>query len=175
MNMAEQDGLIIAFTGPGKGKTTAALGIALRAAGYGKRTVIIQFLKGEERSGEQLVRDIPLIVVHAFGAGFFRPGDDPQPQKEAAEKGWKTAENMILSGGTDILVLDEVSHAINLGFLPQSLILETLHRRKKGLHIILTGRDMPQDLLEIAHIATEMKELRHIYTSGRPAVKGIDY
>ena len=175
MDMTEKNGLIIAFTGPGKGKTTAALGIALRAAGHGKKTVIVQFLKENQKSGEQLLRDVPLIEIHAFGAGFFRPGDDPQPQKEAAEKGWKTAENMILSGGTDILVLDEVSHAINLGFLPQSLILETLRRRKKGLHIILTGRDMPQDLIEIAHIATEMKELRHIYTSGQPAVKGIDY
>ncbi len=175
MDMTEKNGLIIVFTGPGKGKTTAALGIALRAVGHGLRTAIVQFMKGKESSGEQRVRGIPLIDVHAFGAGFFRPGDDPQPQKEAAEKGWKTAENMILSGGTDILVLDEVSHAINLGFLPQSLILETLRRRKKGLHIILTGRDMPQDLIEIAHIATEMKELRHIYTSGQPAVKGIDY
>lgn len=173
--MTDKKGLIIVFTGTGKGKTTAALGIALRAAGHGKRTVIVQFLKGAERSGEQSLGDIPLIEVHAFGAGFFRPGDDPRPQKDAAAKGWKMAEDIILSGKADILVLDEISHAINFGLLPQPVVLETLNRRKEGLHIVLTGRDMPQDLIKIADIATEMNELRHVYRSGQPAVEGIDF
>lgn len=173
--MTRQDGLIIIFTGPGKGKTTAALGIALRAAGHGQRTVVIQFLKGGERSGEQLVRNVPLIEVHAFGTGFFKPGDDPGPHIEAAEKGWRMAEGIILSGSADILVLDEISHAINFGFLPTAVVSEAIHRRKPGLHIVLTGRDMPPDLMEIADIATGMKEIRHIYQSGQPAVKGIDY
>ncbi len=133
--MARQDGLIIIFTGPGKGKTTAALGIALRAAGHGQKTVVIQFLKGGEISGEQLVRNVPLIEVHAFGAGFFKPGDDPKPHRDAAEKGWRMAEDIILSGSADILVLDEISHAINFGFLPPAVVSETIRRKKPGLHI----------------------------------------
>ena len=169
------DGLIIVFTGAGKGKTTAALGIALRAAGHGLKTAVVQFLKGSERSGEQLVRDGPLIEVRAFGVGFFRPGDDPEPQRDAAAKGWKAAENIIRSGGADILVLDEVSHAINFGFLLLATVLETIRRKRQGLHIVLTGRNMPRELIDIADIATEMNELRHIYTSGQPAVKGIDF
>jgi cob(I)alamin adenosyltransferase len=173
--MIEKKGLVIVFTGPGKGKTTAALGIALRASGHGYKTVVVQFLKGTETSGEQLVGNFPLIEVHAFGTGFFKPGDDPQPHRDAAAKGWKVAESIILSGGADILVLDEVSHAINFGFLPPEIVLEAIHQKKPGLHIVLTGRDMPNDLIEIADIATEMKELRHIYREGLPAVEGIDY
>lgn len=172
--MAGKDGLVIVFTGPGKGKTSAALGIALRASGHGQKTVVVQFLKGREMSGEQLVRN-PLIEVHAFGAGFFRQGEDPQPHRDAAAQGWKMAEESILSDDTDILVLDEVSHAINFGFLPLEAVLGAMRSKGSGLHVILTGRDMPQSLIEIADIATEMKEISHIYTSGHPAVKGIDY
>ena len=175
MTMPEQHGLIIVFTGTGKGKTSAALGIALRAAGHGQKTAIIQFLKGGQRSGEQLVGNVPLVEVHAFGPGFFKPGDDPEPHKSAAEKGWRMAQDIILSGGAHVLVLDEISHAINFGFLPSTVVLETIRRKKPGLHIILTGRNMPPDLMKIADIATEMKEIRHIYQTGHPAVKGIDY
>lgn len=173
--MAGKDGLVIVFTGPGKGKTSAALGIALRASGHGKKTVIVQFLKGSEVSGEQILKDVPLVEVHAFGAGFFKPGDDPGPQKEVAEEGWKKAEAIILSGKADIVVLDEVSHAIKLGFLSLEAVLRAVHDKKPGLHLILTGRNMPDELLDIADIATEMKEVRHIYNTGQAAVKGIDY
>lgn len=173
--MADKKGLVIVFTGEGKGKTTAALGIALRAAGHGKRTVIVQFLKGTQRSGEQSLQNIPLIEIYAFGAGFFRQGDDPGPQKDAAAKGWKKARDIILSGKADILVLDEISHAVNLGLLPRSVVLDALDHRKAGLHIVLTGRSMPQEFIDISDIATEMKELRHIFQTGQPAVEGIDY
>ncbi|MBP1748335.1 MAG: cob(I)alamin adenosyltransferase [Deltaproteobacteria bacterium] len=173
--MIRENGLIIVFTGPGKGKTTAALGIALRAMGHGQKTVILQFLKSAGSSGEQFVRNVPLIEVHTFGAGFFKPGDDPEPHREAAAKGWKMAEDIILSAHADILVLDEISHAINFGFLSSTTVLETIRRKKPGLNIVLTGRNMPHDFIEMADIATEMKEVRHIYPSGQTAVKGIDF
>lgn len=173
--MVADKGLVIVFTGQGKGKTTAALGIALRASGYGRKTVIVQFLKGKEGSGEQFAGNHSLIEVHAFGAGFFKPGDDPEPQKKAAADGWKMAEDIISSGNADILVLDEISHAVNYRLLPLETVLAAIRRRRPGLHIVLTGRDMPDALMEIADIATEMKEVRHIYQRGGPAVKGIDY
>ncbi len=173
--MTGKNGLVIAFTGTGKGKTTAALGIALRAMGHGRKTVIVQFLKGAEKSGEQFLRSLPLIEVHAFGAGFFRPGNDPEPHNQAVKKCWEIAGNIISSGKADILVLDEISHAINLGFLPLKTVIETIGHRKNGPHIVLTGRDMPRELLDIADIVTEMKEIRHVYHSGHPAVEGIDF
>lgn len=172
--MNASKGLIIVFTGDGKGKTSAALGIAMRAAGHHKKTVIIQFLKTGRRSGEQMV-EIPLIEMHACGSGFFREGDDARPHREAAEQGWEMARNLIFSGSADIVVLDEISHAVNFGFLSKSMVIETLKQKNETIHIVLTGRDMPREIIDSADMVTEMKEIRHPYQLGKPAVEGIDY
>jgi len=175
--MADKEGLVIVFTGDGKGKTTAALGIALRALGRGQRTVIFQFMKGRERSGEQMLdrNTIPLIEVHAFGAGFFLEGDDPAPHREAAEEGWRAAEKELASGSAGIVVLDEISHAVNHGLIPAEQIVRSLMSRKSGLHVVLTGRNMPRELIDVADMITDMKEIRHPYHTGRGPVLGIDY
>ncbi len=175
--MVDKEGLIIVFTGDGKGKTTAALGVALRALGRGQRTAIFQFIKGRERSGEQMLdrNATPLIEVHAFGAGFFREGDDPAPHREAAEKGWRAAEKELASGSADVVVLDEISHAINLGLIPLEPFLRSLRNRKDGLHVVLTGRNMPRELIDVADMVTDMKEIRHPYQTGKGPVEGIDY
>ncbi|MDD3846813.1 MAG: cob(I)yrinic acid a,c-diamide adenosyltransferase [Syntrophorhabdaceae bacterium] len=175
--MVDEKGLIIAFTGDGKGKTTAALGIALRAVGRGQRTAIFQFMKGLERSGEQMLdrAAIPLILVHSFGAGFLRPGDDPAPHLKAAEQGWQAARKELRSGGADIVILDEISHAINHGLLSLESVIQAIIGRRYGLHVVLTGRNMPPDLIDTADIVTEMKEIRHAYHTGRHPVIGIDY
>lgn len=175
--MTDEKGLIIVFTGDGKGKTTAALGIALRAMGRGNRTVFLQFMKGREKSGEQLLdkTGISLVEVRAIGAGFFKKGDDPAPHRKAAEEGWSIAEKELASGTADILVLDEISHAVNSGLLSAETVTRAIRNKRDGLHLILTGRNMPGDLIDIADMVTEMKEIRHPYHRGRSAVKGIDY
>lgn len=175
--MVDEKGLIIAFTGDGKGKTTAALGIALRALGRGRKTLFLQFMKGRERSGEQMIdrAGISLVEVHAFGAGFFKEGDDPAPHRKAAEEGWRAAEEGLGSGSTDIVVLDEISHAINFGLLSLESVIQAIRGRRSALHVVLTGRNMPPDLIDTADIVTEMKEIRHPYHTGRHPAAGIDY
>lgn len=175
--MAQNRGLVIVFTGDGKGKTTAALGIALRAQGRGMKTLFLQFMKGQERSGEQLLDKMtaPLIEVHAFGCGFLRKDDDLAPHRKAAEEGWSHAEKELSSGNADILVLDEISHAINFGLLPIGKVEGDIRNRRGKLHLVLTGRNMPQALVDLADIVTEMKEVRHVYHNGLNAVEGIDF
>ena len=170
-------GRILIFTGDGKGKTTAALGIALRALGRGQRTAVFQFMKGCDRSGEQMLdrNAIPFIEVHAFGAGFFMKGDDPAPHLKAAEEGWRTAKKELASGRADIVVLDEISHAVNHGLIPAEQIVRSLRERRSGLHVVLTGRNMPRDLIDVADMVTDMKEVRHPYRTGRGPVEGIDH
>jgi cob(I)alamin adenosyltransferase len=175
--MADEKGLVIVFTGDGKGKTTAALGIALRALGRGQRTLVLQFMKGRDRSGEQLLEEsgISLITVRAFGAGFFRKGDDPTAHMKAATEGWRAAKEELASGTADILVLDEISHAVNSGLIPKEPVIEALRGRRDRLHVVLTGRNMPRDLANMADILTNMDEIRHTYHTGKGAVEGIDY
>jgi len=175
--MAQDKGLIIVFTGDGKGKTTAALGIALRASGHGKRTLFLQFLKGQERSGEQLLDKAaaPFIEVRAFGAGFLKKGDDPAPHRKVAEEGWGWAGKELVSGDADILVLDEISHIVNFGLLPIGKVTEAIRNKRKALHVVLTGRNMPGQLIDLADIVTEMKEVRHSYHTGTKAAPGIDF
>ncbi len=175
--MVDQEGLVIIFTGDGKGKTSAALGIALRALGRGQRTAIFQFMKDCGRSGEQMLdrKAIPLIEVHAFGAGFFMEGGDPAPHRKAAEEAWRAAEKELASGSADIVVLDEISHAVNHGLISAEQIVRSLSSRRSGLHVVLTGRSMPRDLIDVADMITDMKEIRHPYHTGRGPVEGIDY
>jgi cob(I)alamin adenosyltransferase len=175
--MSERKGLVIVYTGDGKGKTTAALGAALRAAGRGMKTFMIQFLKEEGASSEQ---GIPPslsdhITVYPCGKGFVFDGDDRTPHKEAAEAGWCFMEEELMRNKYDILILDEIAAALNLGLLSTDNIKTFLTRKDETLHVILTGRDMPEELIEIADTVTEMKEIKHAYQKGIDAAPGIDY
>jgi cob(I)alamin adenosyltransferase len=175
--MSERKGLIIAYTGDGKGKTTAALGAALRAASRGMKTFMIQFLKEKGASAEQ---DIPPsisdhITIYPCGKGFIFDGDDITPHKEAAEAGWRFMEEELTRKKYDILILDEIAAALNLRLLSAESIKTFLTRKDGVLHVILTGRDMPKELIEIANTVTEMKEIKHAYQKGIDAVPGIDY
>lgn len=175
--MSNKKGLTIIYTGNGKGKTTAALGAALRAALHNMNTLMIQFLKKKDVSAEQ---EIPpplseFITVHPCGKGFVFDGDDITPHREAAEAGWHFMEKELGRKQYDLLVLDEIAAALNLHLLTTDTVKTFLEEKSGALHVILTGRNMPEELLEMADTVTEMKEIKHAYQKGIAATPGIDY
>ena len=173
-------GLLLVFTGEGKGKTTAALGVAVRAAGRLLRTHIIQFVKAPGSSGEQqaLRRLHPLISLEARGTGFLRR-EDHQAMARArasAQAGWAEAARLLREeGGPDILVLDELTVALNYGLLEAAAVLEAISARRPGLHVIVTGRDAPEELCRLADLVTEMVPRKHPFEEGRKAERGLDF
>ena len=178
-DMAEQ-GLTIIYTGKGKGKTTAALGIALRAVGYGKRICMIQFIKGSWHYGEmisskKLEPDFEMIAV---GKGFVGIIDDRDPKEEhekIANEAIKICSKKIQSGKYDIVILDEVNYAINLGLIKLEDVLSLIKSKPNELDIVLTGNYAKEELIEIADLVTEMKEIKHPFQKGKKAKKGIDF
>jgi cob(I)alamin adenosyltransferase len=175
--MKRTKGLVILFTGNGKGKTSAALGVGLRASGHGMNTLIIQFIKEKGTSGEEKACPALLANVDLFplGMGFVFAGDDPRPHREMAEKAWLFMKETLKGKKYHILILDELANALNLGLLPMEKVLSFLAAKDDALHVIITGRDAPKELIERADIVTEMKEIKHIYHEGIPAAEGIDY
>ncbi len=175
--MEKSRGITIVFTGNGKGKTSAAFGIALRASGRGMNTLVIQFLKEEGLSGEQNL--CPSVVknidIYSFGKVFVFKGDSLTPHIEAVRKGWDFMKGQLLLKRYDILILDELNVAISLGLLPVERVLDFLTEKDTSLHVIITGRDAHLKLIEAAHTVTEMKEIKHIYNKGVTAMVGLDY
>ena len=184
-------GLILINTGPGKGKTTAALGTAFRAAGNGMRVLFLQFLKGSWHYGE-LDAAIALnsaltaqagsaspenFVIRQLGRGFVKVGGaetDPEDIR-LVEAAWAESAEAILSGDWDLVVLDEINYAIGYGMLDPALVAETLRTRPEMVHVILTGRNAHPSLVEIADTVTEMREVKHAYQKGILAQRGIEY
>jgi cob(I)alamin adenosyltransferase len=173
----KEKGLIVVFTGQGKGKTTAALGVALRASGHDMNTLMIEFMKEEGKSGEQKVCPAMLkkIEIYPFGMGFVFRGDDPRPHMEIVENAWLFMEEMLLNKKYQILILDEISVALNLGLFPIDRVINFLILKDDTLHVIITGRDAPPELIKMADIVTEMKEVKHIFREGASATLGLDY
>jgi len=173
----KKKGIIVVFTGNGKGKTSAALGIALRASGHGMNTLVIQFIKENGGSGEQRVcPDInKAIDIYPLGMGFVLQGDDLRPHISTAESAWAFLGETLRKKKYDIVILDELSVAVNLGLLSVERIKSFLAGKEKSLHVIITGRDAPEEIINLADVVTEMKEVKHIYQQGVTAIKGIDY
>jgi len=173
-------GLIMVNTGDGKGKTTAALGTALRACGYGHRVLMIQFVKGPWKSGEQAAaaRLAPEFELIKTGKGFFKIMGDRLPEdehREAARLGLELARERIQSGTYDLVILDEINNAVADGLLPIEPVLELLDTKPYETHVILTGRNAHPEVIERAHLVTEMTEVKHPYKQGIMAQKGIDF
>src|ERR1700747_3090168 len=172
-------GLIIVHTGPGKGKTTAAMGTALRAVGQGMRVLMLQFLKGSWHYGEldavQAFGD--KFVMKQMGRGFVKVGTEkPDPEDvRMVEEAWAEADRAILSGEWDMVVLDEINYAISYGMLDPAKVVETLKARPEMVHVILTGRNAHPSLVEIADTVTEMREVKHAYQKGILAQRGIEF
>ena len=172
-------GLILINTGPGKGKTTAALGTGLRAAGCGMKVLMLQFIKGSWHYGE-LDAVLPFgdnFVLKQMGRGFVKVGGaetDPEDLR-LVEEAWKEAEAAILSGEWDLVILDEINYAIGYGMLDPEKVAATLLERPEMVHVILTGRNAHARLIEIADTVTEMREIKHAYQKGILAQRGIEY
>jgi ATP:corrinoid adenosyltransferase len=173
-----KQGYIQVYTGDGKGKTTAAIGLAVRAWGRGKRVKVYQFLKAAGGSGEHwafMVFDPPL-PIYPLGDGEFILTNKPSAEEiEQAVAGWKQIEQAIYSGVNDLIIIDEISHAIAIGLLEMNMVLPTLRKKPAGLEFVLTGRDMPVAILELADLITEMKSVKHPYQYGVEAREGIEF
>jgi cob(I)alamin adenosyltransferase len=175
-----KDGLTIVYTGKGKGKTTAALGIALRAVGYGKKICMIQFIKGSWHYGEMYSskRLEPEFEIIAIGRGFVGIIDDTTPKEEhenIAKEAIKISIEKIQSGKYDIVILDEINYAINLDLVKVEDVLNLIKSKPPGLDLVLTGNYAKDEIIELADLVTEMKEIKHPFQRGIKAKKGIDF
>lgn len=170
-------GYVQVYTGSGKGKTTASLGLAVRAAGHGLKTVIIQFMKGWIDYGELAgVRMLaPYVVIHQAGRDTFVNREDPDPEDvRLALEGWKLASGIISGRKADIVVLDEINCAMDFGLLPVGEVLEAIKGKPDGMELVLTGRGAPPEIIEAADLVTEMREIRHYYAKGVDARVGVE-
>jgi cob(I)alamin adenosyltransferase len=176
----ETKGLIIVYTGHGKGKTTAALGMCVRAAGYKKKVKIIQFIKGTWKYGELdgIKLLAPYVEMEQLGKGFVGIVDDKEDISthiRAAKEALEYSRQEMLSGKYDHLILDEINVAINLKLITVKEVLKLLDDKPEKLHLILTGRDAPPEIIERGDLVTEMKEIKHPYQKGILAQQAIDY
>jgi len=171
----ERRGIVLVHTGNGKGKSTAAFGLALRAHGRGKAVKIFQFMKvptarfGEHRMFEQLG-----IPIEGLGDGFTWKSRDLDHSAELAREGWQRARAAILGGEFFLVVLDEITYPLIYGWLPLQEVLDVLRDRPRDVHVVLTGRRCPQEVIDVADTVTEMALVKHAFQAGVPAQRGIE-
>ena len=171
----ERRGLVLVHTGNGKGKSTAAFGLALRAHGRGKAVKVYQFMKvpsarfGEHRMFEQIG-----IPIEGLGDGFSWKSQDLERSAQLARDGWEKARAAILSGEFFLVVLDEITYPLIYGWLPLDAVLQTLRERPREVHVVLTGRRCPPEIVELADTVTEMQMVKHAFKAGIPAQRGIE-
>jgi cob(I)alamin adenosyltransferase len=171
-----QQGLLIVYTGDGKGKTTAALGTVFRALGCGWRVSVIQFIKGPWKTGEQqFAESIADLRFWTMGLGFTWDSKDLAQDQAAARAAWDRARAEMGSGERDLVVLDELTYAFHYRFLPIDEVLQTLRQRPSHVHVVITGRNAPTELIALADLVTEMKLVKHPFEQGKTAEKGIDF
>jgi cob(I)alamin adenosyltransferase len=169
-------GTVQLYTGDGKGKTTASLGAALRAAGHGRRVLVIQFMKGRLYGELSAVKGIEKITIEQYGRDEFVDPENPeQVDIELAAKGWERAVEAAHDEQIDVLVLDEINIAVSFGLIELGTVVEFVKTKPDRLELILTGRYAPEELIELADTVTEMREVKHHYRSGVKARKGIEY
>jgi cob(I)alamin adenosyltransferase len=173
----EDRGLLMVFTGNGKGKTTAALGQAFRALGHGFRICMIQFVKGSWKYGEldTAGRFAGLMEVHVMGRGFTWQSDDPGKDIAAARQAWEYAREVIGKGEHRMVILDELTYLVAHDVVDEQAVVDTLQARPPGMHVIVTGRGATEGLIAAADLVTEMVAVKHPYDRGVKAQKGIEY
>ena len=169
-----EKGLLYNFTGNGKGKTSAALGVVLRALGRGWKVAVLQFMKGDRETGERLFfrQYFPEIFFEGCGLGrTCKPGD----HAGLAREGWKTAAEMLKNFDGELLVLDELNVALSHNYLDLDEVIAALQNRRPELNVIVTGRNSPPELREISDLVSDIAPEKHPYQQGIPARKGLDY
>jgi cob(I)alamin adenosyltransferase len=173
---SKRRGLLVVYTGNGKGKTTAALGMVFRALGRGMNVTVVQFIKGKWKTGERLFAEtLPALRFHVMGLGFTWESDDLAKDKAAARAAWATAKGEILSGERDLVVLDELTYTFHYDFLDLDEVLETLRARPARVHVVVTGRNAPAALVALADLVSEMTMVKHPFEAGVPAQIGVDF
>jgi len=182
--MSQQDnkrGLLLVYTGDGKGKTTAAIGLAVRATGRGKKVLMIQFIKSPERTyGEKIIFDRLGIEIVQKGVGFTWT-KTPEEHRAALKEAWSFAREKLMGGEYDVVILDELNNALAIDrfpiddVLPLADVLETIQSRPRHIHLVITGRSAKQEIMDMADLVTEMKPIKHYYDEGIPAVLGVEF
>jgi len=169
-------GLIMVHTGDGKGKTTAAIGTAFRAVGVGFKVKMIQFIKGSWDYGElRTAGQIENFEIVPMGEGFTWETKDKEQDTKKAHEAWKACRDAIEKNEHDLLIFDEINNVLSYGYLDVDEVIEALKGKPKDMHVILTGRDAPPALIELADLVTEMKEIKHPFHNGIYAQRGIEY
>ena len=170
-------GLVQIYTGDGKGKTTAALGLLMRAAGHGARVVIIQFMKGWNGYGEyKLLSELKNVtLIHTGAPKCVRSGAESDWDRSEAERAFKFAKKYAAPQMCDMLILDELSWAVSHGFVKTEDVLKLIDKKPEQLEIVITGRGMPPEIMERAELVSEIKEIKHPLAQGIKERKGIEY
>lgn len=172
-----EKGLLIVNTGPGKGKSTAAFGLALRMLGYGRRVGVVQFVKGAWHTGEKDAFAVfgDKIVWHTMGEGFTWETQDLKRDVAAAERAWAKALELIADPAISLVILDELNIALRYDYLDLRSVLAALKGRREGLHVVVTGRNAKPELIEAADLVTEMGQVKHHFAAGVKAQQGIEF
>ena len=170
-------GVCILLTGNGKGKTSSAFGMVMRALGYGHKVAVVQFIKGEQLSGEELyLRDqCPQVKFYQMGTGFTWDTQDRSGDIAAAERTWEVAEQVLADEQYDLVVLDELTYMLSFKYLDKNRVLKALKSRPYEQSLVVTGRGGGSELAELADTVSEVKEIKHAYNEGVMARKGVDF
>ncbi|EXU77321.1 cob(I)yrinic acid a,c-diamide adenosyltransferase [Erwinia papayae] len=171
----ETRGILMIFTGNGKGKTTAAFGTALRACGHKKRVGVVQFIKGEWPNGERNVLEPLGVEFQVMSTGFTWDTQNKETDTAACLTVWQQAKRMLEDPALDLVVLDELTYMINFSYLPLTEVIASLSLRPVGQNVIITGRGCHRELLEMADTITEMRPVKHAFDAGVQAQQGIDW
>lgn len=170
-----KNGCVHIYTGNGKGKTTAAVGLAIRAAGAGLKVYICQFIKAGNYSEIKILKKIKNVKVDQCGMGYFIKNNPKEADVNCARGGFEKARRLVLSGKYDLVIMDELNIAMKLGFIKEADVLELIGSKPSCVELVITGRNCPQRLLRHADTVTRMQELKHHYNNGIKARRGIEY